>query len=179
MWGGRQLGLAGRGKRLGLVVTSVALAALAGWLFAACAGAPASSVSPLWSGLSLGPIAEAVGREGLGIKCGAPGGGGGSTGAGPNGGGLVHHHASLTCTFPDGGRDQLAEPWGRLAGVYLESLGIQITTPGSFDGGDGDVHGFTWEYTSGSWTGALTITIVPLGDDSYRVLGNLVEYGPG
>jgi hypothetical protein len=158
---------------------SLVLAAVVGLLFAACTEKPAASVSPLWSGLSLLPIAQAVEREGIGIRCGPPGGGGGSAGAGPNGGGLVHHHASTTCTFPGGGLDGLMEPWGRLTGVYLESLGMRITLPGSFDGGDGDVRGFTWEYTSGSWTGVLAINIVPLGDDSYRVLADLVEYGPG
>lgn len=150
-----------------------------GLLFAACAGTPVASVSPLWSGLTLLPIAQAVEREGTGIDCGPPGGGGGSAGPGPNGQGLVHHHASMTCTLPGGGLDQLSEPLGRLTGAYLESLGMRIMNPGSFDGGDGDVRGFTWEYTSGSWTGVLTMSIVPLGDDSYRVLADLVEYGPG
>ena len=161
------------------MIRNLALGAALGLLIAACGGTPSSSVSPLWSGFSLSPIAEAIESEGLGIKCGAPGGGGGSSGAGPNGGGLVHHHASATCAFPGGGLDRLSEPWGRLSEAYLESLGMRISNPGSFDGGEGDVRGFNWEYTSGSWTGVLTITIVPLGDDSYRVLANLVEYGPG
>jgi hypothetical protein len=160
-------------------VGRLVLAGVVGWLVAACAGTPAASVSPLWSGLSLLPIVEAVEREGLDIDCGAPGGGGGSAGPGPNGGGLVHHHASISCAVPSGGLNRLAEPWGRLSGDYLESLGLRITMPGSFDGGEGDVRGFTWEYTSGAWTGVLTITIVALGDDSYRVLADLVEYGPG
>jgi hypothetical protein len=161
------------------VIRKLAFTAVVGLLMAGCGATPEASVSPLWDGLSLLPIAEAVEREGLGIDCGPPGGGGGFSGQGPLGGGLVHHRASVTCTFPRGSLDRLAEPWGRLGGAYLESLGLRIAMPGSFDSGDNDVQGFNWEYTSGAWTGVLTISLVPVADDTYRVLANLVEYRPG
>lgn len=71
---------------------------------------------------------------------------------------------------------RLAEAWGAAATSYLEFGGITVTLPGSF--GDETIRGFTWQYASGAASGALTITIVPLGEDSYTVLGDLVEYAP-
>jgi hypothetical protein len=161
------------------VIRLLAAAGVVAWLFVACAEAPTQPASPLESGLTLTPIAEAVEREALGIDCGPPGGGGGSAGPGPNGGGLVHHRASLTCTMPGGTIARVAEPWGRLTGLHLESRGLRIVDPGSFDEGDGGIRGFTWHYTSGPWTGVLTMSIVPAADGTYRVLADLVEYGPG
>ena len=153
---------------------TLALATFLGAALAACAGDPNASLSPLASGLNLLPIAEQIRSESSDVDCGAPGGGGGSMGAGPHGEPLAHHEASLVCRYPDGTLDQLAAAWGRATGTYIESLGVRITMPGSSSGENR--RGLTWEYAFGAATGVLTISIVPVGDDSFAVLANVVEF---
>jgi hypothetical protein len=158
------------------VKRALALAAAIGLAVAACSVTPAPERTQLWSGLNLLAISEQVERDVAGVDCRPPGGGGGSAGAGPNGGSLAHHHAAITCDYQVGDGTELADAWGPAATSYLGSIGITVTVPGSFTGDAG--RGFTWEYAAAGATGVLTITIVPIGDGSVRVLGNVTEFNP-